>query len=106
MARLRPANQQSIARLWPANHLSRGFDPRTIDREAAARTRLLALAEGTRAPRKEMKRDYDDDDDDDADDDDGAGDARVGASPLLLYCLLYTSPSPRDRQKSRMPSSA
>ena len=32
---------------------------------------------------------------------------------LLLYapvaataCLLYTSPSPRDRQKSRMPSSA
>ena len=25
-----------------------------------------------------------------------------GATP----CLLYTSPSPRDRQKSRMPSSA
>ena len=25
---------------------------------------------------------------------------------LLLRCLLYTSPSPRDRQKSRMPSSA
>ena len=25
---------------------------------------------------------------------------------LLLNCLLYTSPSPRDRQKSRMPSSA
>ena len=24
----------------------------------------------------------------------------------LKYCLLYTSPSPRDRQKSRMPSSA
>ena len=24
----------------------------------------------------------------------------------LLGCLLYTSPSPRDRQKSRMPSSA
>ena len=24
----------------------------------------------------------------------------------LLACLLYTSPSPRDRQKSRMPSSA
>ena len=22
------------------------------------------------------------------------------------HCLLYTSPSPRDRQKSRMPSSA
>ena len=25
---------------------------------------------------------------------------------LLMTCLLYTSPSPRDRQKSRMPSSA
>ena len=44
----------------------------------------------------------------------------AGASPALLTatsenavfflafttCLLYTSPSPRDRQKSRMPSSA
>ena len=26
--------------------------------------------------------------------------------PQLDICLLYTSPSPRDRQKSRMPSSA
>ena len=25
---------------------------------------------------------------------------------LRYFCLLYTSPSPRDRQKSRMPSSA
>ena len=25
---------------------------------------------------------------------------------ILRVCLLYTSPSPRDRQKSRMPSSA
>ena len=25
---------------------------------------------------------------------------------VYLPCLLYTSPSPRDRQKSRMPSSA
>ena len=39
----------------------------------------------------------------------------LGENKLLLitavkimdeYCLLYTSPSPRDRQKSRMPSSA
>ena len=29
-----------------------------------------------------------------------------GRSLLLNGCLLYTSPSPRDRQKSRMPSSA
>ena len=28
------------------------------------------------------------------------------ASALWEVCLLYTSPSPRDRQKSRMPSSA
>ena len=27
-------------------------------------------------------------------------------SILPQVCLLYTSPSPRDRQKSRMPSSA
>ena len=26
--------------------------------------------------------------------------------PRLMICLLYTSPNPRDRQKSRMPSSA
>ena len=33
--------------------------------------------------------------------------ACVGLSLLLSHrCLLYTSPSPRDRQKSRMPSSA
>ena len=30
----------------------------------------------------------------------------VGVVGLLAGCLLYTSPSPRDRQKSRMPSSA
>src|SRR5674476_302931 len=33
--------------------------------------------------------------------------ADSGIPGLLSYeCLLYTSPSPRDRQKSRMPSSA
>ena len=30
----------------------------------------------------------------------------VKGETLIEYCLLYTSPSPRDRQKSRMPSSA
>ena len=30
----------------------------------------------------------------------------LGTEPLVHTCLLYTSPSPRDRQKSRMPSSA
>ena len=27
-------------------------------------------------------------------------------APLLIACLLYTSPSPRDVEESRMPSSA
>ena len=30
----------------------------------------------------------------------------MGAMKGYYTCLLYTSPSPRDRQKSRMPSSA
>ena len=30
----------------------------------------------------------------------------IAVLPLQNACLLYTSPSPRDRQKSRMPSSA
>ena len=32
--------------------------------------------------------------------------AAAGAADLILCCLLYTSPSPRDRTRSRMPSSA
>ena len=36
--------------------------------------------------------------------DDLHGLARISAS--FLSCLLYTSPSPRDRTRSRMPSSA
>ena len=32
--------------------------------------------------------------------------AQVERLEADLACLLYTSPSPRDRQKSRMPSSA
>ena len=31
---------------------------------------------------------------------------RAGLAIEPVGCLLYTSPSPRDRQKSRMPSSA
>ena len=32
--------------------------------------------------------------------------AEAARVPIIEVCLLYTSPSPRDRQKSRMPSSA
>ena len=34
------------------------------------------------------------------------GDALVNNPELIKNCLLYTSPSPRDRTRSRMPSSA
>ena len=30
----------------------------------------------------------------------------LDSNEIFISCLLYTSPSPRDRQKSRMPSSA
>src|SRR5674476_1437606 len=33
------------------------------------------------------------------------GVAGITGKSLIYTCLLYTSPSPRDRQKSRMPSS-
>ena len=33
-------------------------------------------------------------------------DVELKAKQIRIDCLLYTSPSPRDRQKSRMPSSA
>ena len=39
----------------------------------------------------------------------GIGGGLIAIPALVLMfgiCLLYTSPSPRDRQKSRMPSSA
>ena len=42
----------------------------------------------------------------------GRGRVRVGIistgleSELRLFCLLYTSPSPRDKRQDRMPSSA
>ena len=32
--------------------------------------------------------------------------SEIASNAVLQTCLLYTSPSPRDRQKSRMPSSA
>ena len=35
-----------------------------------------------------------------------AGFYAVAPDPYLNGCLLYTSPSPRDRTRSRMPSSA
>ena len=36
----------------------------------------------------------------------GRYDAHAVLNPMTKHCLLYTSPSPRDRTRSRMPSSA
>ena len=36
----------------------------------------------------------------------GGDPGHAGEDGRAQRCLLYTSPSPRDRQKSRMPSSA
>jgi len=36
----------------------------------------------------------------------GAGDNPALPAGLMIGCLLYTSPSPRDLSTSRMPSSA
>ena len=73
----------NLSRGFGPNHLSRGFDPRTIDREDAA---------GTRAPRKDIKRDDDDDgdadDDDDDADDDGDDDDDVFFSVLFCFRLF------------------
>ena len=35
-----------------------------------------------------------------------SGDEAIGITDQAMTCLLYTSPSPRDRTRSRMPSSA
>ena len=32
--------------------------------------------------------------------------AEMGWTGVIIPCLLYTSPSPRDKRQSRMPSSA
>ena len=36
----------------------------------------------------------------------GVAEADLAVSALVEICLLYTSPSPRDKRQSRMPSSA
>ena len=37
---------------------------------------------------------------------DGNGNYTLGVKEQIIFCLLYTSPSPRDLSTSRMPSSA
>ena len=39
-------------------------------------------------------------------DDDSGSDDDMNGQNCVICCLLYTSPSPRDKRQSRMPSSA
>ena len=53
--------------------------------------------------------DYDEETDADTDNDTGDDtddDINTHIVVWSVYCLLYTSPSPRDKRQSRMPSSA
>ena len=58
----------------------------------AKHNKVLKLVKGQRGRRKNTIR--------------VARQAMEKAMQYAYSCLLYTSPSPRDRQKSRMPSSA
>ena len=68
--------------------VSKALDLATDMGAAYAEVRLVALSETSIAMR------------------DGALERAIPGQELGMTCLLYTSPSPRDRQKSRMPSSA
>ena len=69
--------------------------PRARERERERETekRIDLGTDDTDQKKRRIHTDDDDDDDDDDEDDDDD-------------CLLYTSPSPRDKRQSRMPSSA
>ena len=73
---------------------------------------ITETPETTEAPEATEAPDATTEDSTDPGDDFSAGDAQELDAPSAdtavqnKVCLLYTSPSPRDRQKSRMPSSA
>ena len=79
---------------------ARGLVSRTVDPNDRRVRRLVLTPEGEAVRTKLVERIVDD-----------APITRLSHTDQatlrdLLACLLYTSPSPRDRQKSRMPSSA
>ena len=88
MLAARPGRRLWVAEAW----LEGGEGARGEPRSAVAATLKPDVPKGSRAP--------------------GAPEPKPGAKSRkwefgrLHPCLLYTSPSPRDRQKSRMPSSA
>ena len=80
---------QGVPSFGPWRHLD-GWEERTEGEFADLyRVDELAALEGKKLSEEEL------------------ADARARwAAECARVCLLYTSPSPRDRQKSRMPSSA
>ena len=61
-------------------------------KEIRERRKLLGMEKATKLENEEMK--------------DAKSIKHIIPKDLLGICLLYTSPSPRDRTRSRMPSSA
>ena len=70
-----------------------GGDRLVVVADAGPRVDLAAGGAGERRRRGQLTGDPD------------AADERIDVG-LIGDCLLYTSPSPRDRTRSRMPSSA
>ena len=94
--RFRPSNELPERYPVPTRSISNGeFDPQpqtAAQREVEARLGALAEREARRQgiDRRTFLR----------------SSCGMAAAFLSMNCLLYTSPSPRDRTRSRMPSSA
>ena len=77
--------------------LTRRMDPSYVDAVAALDGQFAVLTNGEHEGRRGVNRLVEQ----------ALGNSdRPRREGRYLPCLLYTSPSPRDRQKSRMPSSA
>ena len=86
-------NPSDLAKLQFEHHYSRDFEPKS----ERARFQKLKDASEIAAPRTRYEEFLEIVD--------GLKHAKLGLF-LSKDCLLYTSPSPRDRTRSRMPSSA
>ena len=80
-----------------------GGSPRAIVSPAAPETAAQPLPVGD-ASTKDVEEP--EQESEDAANTDAAGEQKFEAQIFCWNCLLYTSPSPRDKRQSRMPSSA
>ena len=72
--------------------VERSFNCITVDGDMSTNDTVIALANGAAGSAPLV--------------DDGGRTVAAFAAALQEVCLLYTSPSPRDKRQSRMPSSA